>query len=115
MASGSCPLSGSNKPRPSNFSNGSDPNREWDQGYGFQFWRCRHDAFRGDGKDGQFCIVLPNQDAVIAMTANTGDMQVELNVVWDKLLPAFNVLPLAEDPSGQEKLRSAIGKLKASK
>lgn len=56
-------------------SNGSDPEKDWDQGYGFQFWRCRHGAFRGDGAHGQFCIVLPEQDAVIAITANTKDMQ----------------------------------------
>ena len=71
-------------------SNGSDPSRDWDLGYGFQFWRCRHDAYRGDGKDGQFCILLPKLDAVIAIKANTGDMQAELNVVWEKLLPAFH-------------------------
>ncbi|NND95771.1 MAG: serine hydrolase, partial [Pirellulaceae bacterium] len=65
-------------------SNGSDPDRDWDQGYGFQFWRCRHDAYRGDGKDGQFCIVLPDRNAVVAITANTRDMPAILNVVWDK-------------------------------
>ena len=96
-------------------SNGSDPNRDWDQGYGFQFWRCRHDAFRGDGKDGQFCLVLPKLDAVIAITANTGDMQAELNVVWDKLLPAFSDKPLAENPEGLAKLKESIAKLKATK
>ncbi|MES2568453.1 MAG: serine hydrolase, partial [Verrucomicrobiota bacterium] len=56
-------------------SNGSDPARDWDQGYGFQFWRCRHGAYRGDGAHGQFCVVLPEQDAVIAITANTRDLQ----------------------------------------
>lgn len=96
-------------------SNGSDPTRDWDQGYGFQFWRCRHNAFRGDGKDGQFCIVLPDQDAVIAITANTGDMQAELNVVWDKLLPAFHDKPLPEDPAGVAKLKAAIGTLEATR
>jgi CubicO group peptidase (beta-lactamase class C family) len=35
-------------------SNGSDPTKDWDQGYGFQFWRCRHGAYRGDG-DKPFC------------------------------------------------------------
>ena len=50
-------------------SNGSAPDGDWDQGYGFQFWRCRHGVYRGDGANGQFCIVLPDQDAVIAMTA----------------------------------------------
>ncbi len=69
-------------------SNGSDPERDWDQGYGFQFWQCRHGAYRGDGKDGQYCIVLPERNTVIAITANTRDMQAALNVVWDKLLPA---------------------------
>ena len=96
-------------------SNGSDPSRDWDQGYGFQFWRCRHDAYRGDGKDGQFCIVLPKLDAVIAITANTGDMQAELNVVWDKLLPAFHDKPLPDNSSGQTKLKRLVSELKAKK
>lgn len=96
-------------------SNGSNPDSDWDQGYGFQFWQCRHGAFRGDGKDGQFCIVLPEQDAVIAITANTGNMQAELNVVWDKLLPAFRDDALPKDAKAQEKLKSAISELKASR
>ncbi len=96
-------------------SNGSDPSKDWDQGYGFQFWRCRHGAYRGDGKDGQFCIVLPEQDAVIAVTANTGDMQAELNVVWDKLLAAFGSMPLEENPEEQAKLKAVIAGLKASR
>src|SRR5438067_4478295 len=45
--------------------NGSNPHSDWDQGYGYQFWRCRHGAYRGDGAFGQFCIVLPEQDAVV--------------------------------------------------
>ena len=40
-------------------SNGSNPQSDWDQGYGYQFWRCRHGAYRGDGAFGQYCIVLP--------------------------------------------------------
>lgn len=96
-------------------SNGSDPERDWDQGYGFQFWRCRHGAYRGDGKDGQFCVVLPEQDAVVAITANTGNMQSQLNIVWDKLLPAFSDKPLKEDADAQAQLKDVIGKLKASR
>jgi CubicO group peptidase (beta-lactamase class C family) len=70
-------------------SNGSSQVSDWDQGYGFQFWRCRHGAYRGDGKDGQFCVVLPDQGTVVAMTANTSNMQGQLNHVWDVLLPAL--------------------------
>jgi CubicO group peptidase (beta-lactamase class C family) len=65
-------------------------NSDWAQGYGFQFWRCRNDAFRGDGAYGQYCIVLPGQDAVIAITSETNDMQSILNQVWKHLLPALH-------------------------
>lgn len=92
-------------------SNGSDPTKDWDQGYGFQFWRCRHGAFRGDGANGQFCIVMPEQDAVVAITADTRDMQAELNVVWDKLLPAFQSGPLPANVSEQAKLKDALASL----
>lgn len=94
-------------------SNGSDPARDWDQGYGFQFWRCRHNAYRGDGANGQFCIVLPEQDAVIAITANTRDMQAELNVVWDKLLPAFHSKKLPANQAEQTKLKDTLANLTA--
>jgi CubicO group peptidase (beta-lactamase class C family) len=26
--------------------NGSNPQSDWDQGYGYQFWRCRHNVYR---------------------------------------------------------------------
>lgn len=93
--------------------NGPKPNSDWGQGYGYQFWQCRHGAYRGDGASGQFCIVLPEQDAVIAITAHTGNMQAQLNLVWDKLLPAFNVRELQENKSAQEKMKEAIASLKA--
>lgn len=66
---------------------------DWQQGYGFQFWRSRH-GYRGDGAYGQFCLVLPEHDAVIATTAATEDMQGLLNLVWRHLLPAFGAAPL---------------------
>ncbi len=92
-------------------SNGSDPAKDWDQGYGFQFWRCRHGGYRGDGAFGQFCIVLPERDAVVAITADTKDMQGELNVVWDKLLPAFQKQPLPENADEQTRLKTTLDNL----
>ena len=62
---------------------------DWRQGYCYQFWRCRHNGYRGDGAFGQYCIVLPEEDAVIAITSETGNMQDELNLVWKYLLPAM--------------------------
>ena len=85
--------------------NGKDANSDWNQGYGYQFWRSRHGAYRGDGKDGQFCVVLPEQDAVVVMTADTKNMPAQLALVWDKLLPALGPKPLAEDKAAHEKLQ----------
>ena len=95
-------------------SNGNDHNHDWQQGYGFQFWRCRHNAFRGDGKDGQYCIVLPDQDAVVVLTADTSDMRSELNLVWKHIVPALYSEPLPEDASTNERLRKKVSTLKAS-
>jgi CubicO group peptidase (beta-lactamase class C family) len=92
-------------------SNGSNPSSDWDQGYGYQFWRSRHGAFRGDGAFGQFCIVLPAQDAVIAITSGTKDMQSVLNLVWDQLLPAMKEGPLATDPEAQKRLEQKLSGL----
>ena len=90
-------------------SNGSNPTSDWEQGYGFQFWRCRNGAFRGDGAHGQFCVVLPELDAVVAITAGTRDLQGVLNVVWAKLLPALQASAAGALPADA----MAEGKLKA--
>ncbi|MBP7051756.1 MAG: serine hydrolase [Phycisphaerae bacterium] len=89
-------------------SNGSSPNSEWDQGYGYQFWRCRHGAYRGDGAFGQYCIVLPEQDAVIAITSGVRDMQAVLNLIWEKLLPAMKPSALAPDEAAARRLQQRL-------
>ncbi len=63
---------------------------DWEQGYCYQMWRCRHNAYRGDGAFGQFIIVMPDQEVVIAMTAETANMQEEINLVWEYLLPGMH-------------------------
>jgi CubicO group peptidase (beta-lactamase class C family) len=90
-------------------SRNEDP--DWAQGYGYQFWRCRHNAYRGDGAFGQFCIVFPEHDAVIAITAGVGNMQAVLDLVWEHLLPAFHSEPLPEDPAAAAALRSKLSSL----
>jgi CubicO group peptidase (beta-lactamase class C family) len=89
-------------------SNGSSPTSDWDQGYGFQFWRSRHGAYRGDGAFGQYCVVIPEQDVVIAITSGVGNMQSVLDLVWSKLLPAFRPVPLPEDDEAVSALRSRL-------
>ncbi|MBK8094177.1 MAG: serine hydrolase [Verrucomicrobiaceae bacterium] len=86
---------------------------DWQQGYGFQFWRCQNNCYRGDGRDGQICLVLPEHDAVIAITAQTGQMQTELDLVWSQLLPAFRKEALPANAAEVEKLQQAAANLTA--
>ncbi|OGV43016.1 MAG: hypothetical protein A2X48_11195 [Lentisphaerae bacterium GWF2_49_21] len=63
---------------------------DWAEGYGYQFWRCRHNAFRGDGAFGQYCLAMPEQDAVIAITSGLQNMQQVLDLIWEELLPSMH-------------------------
>ena len=91
-------------------SNGSSPNSDWDQGYGYQFWRSRH-GYRGDGAFGQYMLVLPEYDAVVAITSGVRDMQAVMNVVWDRLLPAMRADALAPDSLAPRALRTRLASL----
>ena len=62
---------------------------DWMQGYGYQMWLCRPGCFRADGARGQYIIVVPDKDAVIAITSDVEDLQGELNLVWKHILPAL--------------------------
>jgi CubicO group peptidase (beta-lactamase class C family) len=93
-------------------SNGSNPDSDWEQGYGYEFWITRHGLYRADGAFGQFCIVMPAQDAVVVMTAGTTNTAGMMNLVWEKLLPAMQPKPRPADPENLEKLKEALAGLK---
>jgi CubicO group peptidase (beta-lactamase class C family) len=59
---------------------------DWLSGYGYHFWMSRH-GYRADGAMGQYCLVIPEHDLVVAMTAAAEDLRVPLDAVWDCLLP----------------------------
>ncbi len=84
---------------------------DWEQGYCYQMWRCRHNAFRGDGAFGQYIIVMPDQDAVIAITSETADMQGELDLVWKYLLPAMHKEILPVNKNIEIKLQQQLASL----
>ncbi|HXP59913.1 MAG TPA: serine hydrolase [Dongiaceae bacterium] len=84
---------------------------DWHQGYGYQFWCCRHQAFRGDGAFGQFTVVMPEQEAVLAITSESPSMQGELDLVWEHLLPAMQAGALAADRPAQRRLQEKLADL----
>ncbi|GIG66195.1 serine hydrolase domain-containing protein [Phytomonospora endophytica] len=67
------------------------------RGYGYQFWMSRH-GYRGEGSFGQYCLVLPEHDLVVAVTgARTGGGETVLDPVWECLLPGLDKADGAED------------------
>lgn len=86
-------------------------NPDWTVGYGYQFWRCRHDCYRGDGAFGQFCVVMPEQDAVLVINSGVRDMQAVLDKVWAHLLPAMRPAALPADPNAYGALRAKLATL----
>jgi CubicO group peptidase (beta-lactamase class C family) len=86
-------------------------NPDWTVGYGYQFWRCRHNCYRGDGAFGQYCIVMPEQDVVLAMIGGVRDMQAVLDKVWEHLLLAMQPEALPADPQAYGELRDKLAVL----
>lgn len=61
-------------------------------GYGYQMWMCPEGAYRADGARGQYIMIYPDADAVIAVTADTENLQAEQNLIYKYLFPAVKGL-----------------------
>ncbi|MGV3614144.1 MAG: serine hydrolase domain-containing protein [Fimbriimonas sp.] len=80
---------------------------DWSQGYGYQFWRCQHGHYRGDGAFGQYCVVMPAHDAVLAITSGVGDMGAILKAAWTHLLSGMTE---KADKTGEAALKGKLAK-----
>jgi CubicO group peptidase (beta-lactamase class C family) len=88
------------------------PGSDWAQGYGYQFWRSRHGAYRADGAFGQVSIAFPEHDTLLVMTAGIGDMQTQLDVVWEHLVPAIgSATALPDDAAAVDALAARLSSL----
>jgi len=89
---------------------GSNDNTQsdWTQGYGYQFWRCRHGAYQASGVFGQGCLVLPKQDAVLVFTGGIDVLEYQqlLDLAWTVLLPAFEL----DQPAAEAVLQNTLAK-----
>ena len=47
-------------------------------------------VYRGDGAYGQYCVVMPKQDAVVAITSDDEEMFGSLELMWTILIPAMH-------------------------
>ena len=64
-----------------------DRGRDWYNGYGYQFWISHNGTPRGSGADGQFLIVMAEQDAVITVNSQEPRQQAILDCIWDLVAP----------------------------
>lgn len=87
--------------------NGSD----WEQGYGFQFWRCLGNGYRADGAGGQLTLVFPEADMVVSINAGLNNMGKEIALVRKHLVDKAQEKALPPDPSACAELKRKIASL----
>lgn len=90
---------------------GGDPDGNWDHGYGYQFWRCKGAGYRADGAFGQFSFIMPEHDAVLAITSGTSDMNGVMDSVWSHVLPALQQSALPANRSALVRLQDKLASL----
>lgn len=84
-------------------------------GYGYQIWMCRpKGVYRADGAMGQFSIVVPAKDMIIAITENASGAhwaQKTLDVMWEFLDEVSDDSKLPEDEASSAKLAQRMKRL----
>jgi len=75
----------------------------WGYGYGYQFWLNPPGGYRADGAFGQYSMILPKQDAVVAITSESISTKDTMQIVWDVLIPEMKegVLPANDTAHNQ--------------
>lgn len=62
--------------------------RDETAGYGYYMWKNQAaEGFRAYGREGQFVIILPEHNAVVATQAMHHNVQDVLDLVWEYILP----------------------------
>ena len=84
-------------------------------GYGYQIWMCRpKGVYRADGAMGQFTIVVPDKDIIIAITENAAGghwAQKTLDTMWEFLDRIPNSEALPENNEAAAKLKRRLSSL----
>lgn len=92
-------------------SNGENPNpqHDWSLGYGYQFWMCRGNRFRGDGMFAQLCVVDEKRDMVVCCVSGIHDIGKALDLIYRHLFAAADMEPAS--PEVQEALQQRLAGL----
>lgn len=81
-------------------------------GYGYQIWMCKpKGVYRADGAMGQFTIVVPDMDMIIAITENASGAhwaQKTLDTMWEFLTKLKESPAVEANPAAAEKLQKRM-------
>ncbi len=89
-------------------SNGKNDS-SWAYGYGYQFWLNPPGGFRADGAFGQYSMVFPDQNAVVAINSESLGKGITMSLVWDILFPALGKKePLKNNPTAHASLKTKL-------
>ncbi len=75
-----------------NSASGENPS-DWEQGYGWQFWRSRHGRYRGDGMYGQVMMIDDRNNLALAVTAGVNDMGGEMDALHELMDDLLSMTP----------------------
>lgn len=92
--------------------NSTNEQPDWKLGYGYQFWRTSFNAFRGDGACGQYIVVMPEKDLVLAVTSGVSNMQNILTAFWETVYASLQETPLAENKTAETELNMLLASRK---
>ena len=85
------------------------------QGYGYQFWRLRHNAFAFIGMGGQLAVCVPDADLLVVLTGDDQwqSMQyiAQFNAVWEHLLANLSGEALPPDADAARALAARLSNL----
>ncbi len=92
-------------------SNGNNDS-SWGYGYGYQFWLNPPGGYRADGAFGQFSMVFPQLDAVVAITSESISTKDTMQIVWEVLVPEMKETALPKDDANHDLLLRELKALK---
>lgn len=89
---------------------------KWHDNYGYHWWAGPGGSYYGSGFFGQYLIVVPKLEAVIAINAavSLDDADSLLDLVWEHLIPAMQAAPLPGDGGVERELVGRIESLRVT-
>ncbi len=71
---------------------------DWNSGYGYQFWRNSRGGYRGDGASGQYSIIMPDKNMVVAGLNESGNLQNVVDILTELSDEVLGDFPGSCDP-----------------